>query len=249
MSLVYQPYVTTDLRVLLDPIPDAAYNCRDSSSKCLPGTRQEIVARIMAWSDEGSGAPVCWLSGPAGFGKSALTHTIAELLAVRHRLAASFFFFRGTNRSSIARFIPTLAYQLSISVPATAPFIEHVLQRETFISHQSPEQQLTKLVIEPLLALGEAVDRMVFVIDALDECDDKDLIAELIESIMKIFQTHHVPLRFFMTSRVEEHIWVKLEDSVAPYLVFTLAIEDFEVCGNIHLFLRTRFSAICREKN
>jgi hypothetical protein len=51
-----------------------------------------------------------------------------------------------------------------------------------------------------------------------------------------------------MTSRVEEHIRVKLEESEASHLVFILSIEAFEFRSDIHTFLRTRFSTIRSER-
>jgi len=47
----------------------------------------------------------------------------------------------------------------------------------------------------------------VIVIDALDECDDKDLMAEFIEVVIGAFQANRrLPFRVVFTSRVEEHI-------------------------------------------
>ncbi|KIM75330.1 hypothetical protein PILCRDRAFT_53529, partial [Piloderma croceum F 1598] len=113
-------------------------------------TRKELIAKIERWIDHDKDHPICWLNGPAGSGKSAVAQTIAEHCNDNRRLAASFFFFRGSGyRSKFERFIPTLAYQLSLSVPATEPFIRRVLQSEPAITHQSRSYQFQKLMIEP----------------------------------------------------------------------------------------------------
>ncbi|KAG1868266.1 hypothetical protein DFJ58DRAFT_97924 [Suillus subalutaceus] len=52
----------------------------DSRKRCLPGTRTDILSKIMEWiNDSRDDVPrVLWLSGPAGTGKSAIAHTIAS---------------------------------------------------------------------------------------------------------------------------------------------------------------------------
>ncbi|KAG6852264.1 hypothetical protein C0991_001442, partial [Blastosporella zonata] len=60
----------------------------------------------MNWAGEENNQRICWLSGPAGFGKSAIMQTVAERLNGEGSLAASFFFLRGAGaRSEFKRFI------------------------------------------------------------------------------------------------------------------------------------------------
>ena len=100
----------------------------------------------------------------------------------------SFFFLRGAgDRSIITHLIRTLAYQLSISVPATEPLIRDVIQKEPAIFSQSRAHQFTRLIAEPIIAARNSIlarllwtQPAVIVIDALNECDDKDLMAELL---------------------------------------------------------------------
>ncbi|KAG2361228.1 hypothetical protein BDR07DRAFT_76617 [Suillus spraguei] len=53
----------------------------DTGKQCLPGTRTEIISEITDWvnSTGDDVQRVLWLSGPAGKGKSAIAHTIANL--------------------------------------------------------------------------------------------------------------------------------------------------------------------------
>jgi len=111
-----------DLAVLC--VPDAAYNGFESRNKCLEGTRQAIITKIAEWMNDDSDHPICWLSGPAGFGKSAIAQTIAERCAIDGTLAGSFFFLRDAGRrSEFIHFITTLAFQLTLSIPATKAII------------------------------------------------------------------------------------------------------------------------------
>jgi hypothetical protein len=110
--------------------------------------------KIIRQLEEDGGHPICWLNGPAGYGKSAIAQAIVERYATQNRLAASFFFLRGAgSRSSIARVISTIAHQLSVSLPAVKPFIQHVIDSERQITTQSLWYQFRKLVIQPILAV------------------------------------------------------------------------------------------------
>ena len=217
-----------------------------------------------------SDARICWLKGPVGSGKSAISQTVAEWYADKNRLAAryalrsplieiclqfwshSFFFLRGVgSRSAINRFIPSVTYQLSTSVPDTKPLIERVLHNEPSIFQSSFRHQLKKLLIEPILAVQNPIltrvamaKPMIIVIDALDECDDRGSMAELIQSLVDVFQEkRRLPLRVFCTSRVEEHLRKKLESSA----VHALDLQHFDAGVDIRKFLQSRFSAIHKE--
>ncbi|EGN99610.1 hypothetical protein SERLA73DRAFT_25779, partial [Serpula lacrymans var. lacrymans S7.3] len=145
--------------------------------RCLVGTRKKVLRKIKKWAN--GSRPICWLNGSAGSGKSTIAQTIAEWCAERERLAASFFFFRGTgDREDISHLIPTLAFQLSSTVKGMELSIKDVLRKESSITTQSIHYQLKKLIIEPILAAPRSKSiqdllrpkRMVIVIDALDEC-------------------------------------------------------------------------------
>jgi hypothetical protein len=177
---------------------------------------------------------------------------VAELCDTHHRLAASFFSLRGAgDRNRIARLIPTLAYQLSISIPATKPFIQHILHTDPLIVRQALRYQFQKLVIEPILAVTDSNPTelpMVIFVDALDECDDKDLMAEFIEIVADGYPgNRQFPFRVFFTSRVEEHLRKKLEAPAARLVIYHLVLQDFDATDDIHKFFRHRFATIHEE--
>jgi len=122
-------YAISDLSVLLDPV-DAAYNRNGPIAKCLQGTREQLIATIVQWIDGDMDHPICWLNGPAGFGKSAVSHSHCRTVQHAQQTCRQFSFsfeVRETEAESRV-FIPTLVYQLSVSVPATKPFMQSVLQ-------------------------------------------------------------------------------------------------------------------------
>ena len=138
-----------DLSRLLAPA-NAGCDRNGPIARCHDGTREVLIAKIKQWIDKDPDLPICWLHGPAGSGKSAVSHTVGEYCHSRKRLAASFFFFRGAkNRSTIAPLVSTLAYQLSISVPATKPLLRNVLRTDPFISQRALSYQFKKPQIFP----------------------------------------------------------------------------------------------------
>jgi AAA ATPase domain len=248
---------TSDLHQLLAPVDDAAYTSRAPVSACLQGTRDDVIGEIVLCVKKGD-RPICWLSGSAGSGKSAVSQTIAKRYDDKDRLLASFFFLRGAGgRSTIARLIPTLAYQLSISDPATEPLIRDVIRKEPAIFSQSLTHQFTRLITEPIMAARKSIlarlpwtKPAVLVIDALDECDDKDLMAEFIGVIIGIFQANRrLPFRVVFTSRVEEHIRQKLETPAARSVVHRLSLDSYDAHRDLHRFFQTRFSTIYEENH
>jgi hypothetical protein len=157
-------------------------------SGCLEGTRQKVIGEIIEWIDGGTNQPMCWLNGAAGSGKSAISRTIAGLCAADNRLGASFFFLRGAGRrSTITRFISTLPYNLTLTVPATRPYIERALQRDPHIVHRLLEHQFQQLISEPILSVSMPPPHMVIIVDALDECDDRTMMADFIDIITGAF--------------------------------------------------------------
>ncbi|KAJ2930483.1 hypothetical protein H1R20_g6618, partial [Candolleomyces eurysporus] len=213
---------------LLQPILDASHTRdRETSppnSACLPGTRIDIIDMILAWADSTLlwNTHVLWLHGYVGCGKSAIALEIALIFEERKRLLGSFFFFRNTgDRSRMARFATTLACQLAAAIPEAAPFIEKALHTKPGLLQSNLAAQLRHLVYEPFKAAAWSgplrwmtllKKPFLIVIDGLDECDDREDVQAFIEDMLDFFKKNPlVPLRFFITSRVEQHIQGCLE--------------------------------------
>ena len=199
---------------------------------------------------------MCWLSGPAGYGKSAISHAIAEYYDQERRLIGSFFFFRGSgDRSVLNRLVPTLSHQLYHSVQATTRSIEIAIKTDPRITTSSSPYQFQKLIVEPIRVASNAVPsfpaqkNLIIVIDALDECDDKYLMQEFIEGVIRTFQKNHgLPLRLIITSRVEEHIQETLETPDAIGVVHRLSLLDFDARADTRAFFQSRLSTLYHQK-
>ena len=149
------------------------------------------MAEIMEWIDEDNDQPICWLNGAAGFGKSAIARMIASMCKGPGRLGASFFFWRGAGRRSIiTNLISKLAYNLAFTVPETRPYIENVLLRDNMIVHCSHECQFQKLIVDPIQSVTRSLLPMVIIVDAIDECNDKQMMSTLISIIAQALQDY-----------------------------------------------------------
>ncbi|KAF8801497.1 hypothetical protein BYT27DRAFT_7262035 [Phlegmacium glaucopus] len=111
--------------------PGAFHNSaeRYDPPKCHPSTRVAVLQNIMTWINDLQ--KLCffmWLYGPAGAGKSAIAQSIAELCHNANILAASFFFScMAVGRNDKSRLIPTLVYQLCLSMPAILRYVEDTI--------------------------------------------------------------------------------------------------------------------------
>ena len=197
----------------------------------------------MNWGEGTDSHHICWLSGPAGFGKSAIMQTVAEHLKGKGNLAASFFFLRGAGvRSNFKRFITTIAYHISLSIPTCHPFIQRALRKDPTIPSQSMDDQLRELVTAPLGHIPLGKKPLVVVVDALDECDDRESIRQFISLLVRTCGDH--PLRFLLASRAEDHIRQTFALGAAQSATYFLELEKFDAGGDITVFLRSKFDEI-----
>ena len=246
---------------MLRPVSNATHTRAGHVARCDPGTRLRVIAQICWWLDGHNNdkrAVVCWLNGPAGYGKSALAQTIAECYAAEGRLLGSFFFLRGAGeRSHISRLIPTLAHQISLTVPGAKLLIERALEDEPALLQPtvSLAHRLQRLIINPIHLntspnsycsedVSRFVKKQIIVIDALDECDDKAQMADFIDVLLSASSGGtDFPFRILLTSRVEEHIRKKFDSFEARFL-HCLELQKFDARLDIKAYFQRGFGCI-----
>ena len=172
-------------------------------SKCHPQTRRAIIANILNWiRDSNRHTGILWLNGPAGAGKSSIAQTIAERCTESGHLAASFFFSRTSPvRSSVRQIFATIAYQLAFAFPPLKQIIEGLVEDDPSIVNKSIDLQFLQLILEPM-QLVKQFESKVVIIDGLDECEDSDIQAYIIQLIGRACD-QKLPVCFLIASRPE----------------------------------------------
>ncbi|KAJ7593663.1 hypothetical protein C8J56DRAFT_1120384 [Mycena floridula] len=235
---------------------DTAYNShereREEASVCAPETRKEVLKQLDQWA-QGHGEPVCWLSGPAGAGKSTIAHTVAQQCDKNHCLAFSYFFSRRyMSRSDLSAFIPTFVYTLAKSTGITAieKKVDEALEINTGLFHQRLQDQLTSItgIIIPILSARPPALPVVVVIDGLDEYsqdEGKIHLYHLVQILIATMVTH-LHFRILFTSRPEADI-AEMFMLVIPKS--HMALQDFPAIEDVENYLLPEFYRIAERRN
>ena len=164
----------------------------------------EILLQLENWLMDEQDQRIYWLNGLAGTGKTTIAQTFAEMGFIYGKLGASFFCSRDfEDRSNLQSIFPTLAFQLAHQYPS---FREELLKtlraRGPGIGRESLCSQMEKLILGPLKTSHIST---LIIIDALDECKDKDP-ASAILSILSRYVDQIPQVKFFITGRPEPRI-------------------------------------------
>jgi len=231
----------------------AAHDSVEQAPKCHPETRKTIVADIMSWiGDPSRPTRVLWFNGPAGAGKTAIAwQTLCKRCAAKKWLAGSFFFSRMAPlvRNDPANLFPTIAYQLSLAVPAIGKVIYEVVTEDPSLVSKTLKIQLQKLIMEPMqLVLNLPNQPVVIIIDGLDECKGEGMQTHILRLLGSLFQHPIGGLSracFIVTSRPEP--WIRDEFEIEPLSVITRPLflgKTVEANDDIRTFFRAGFKEI-----
>ncbi|XP_006461556.1 hypothetical protein AGABI2DRAFT_118433 [Agaricus bisporus var. bisporus H97] len=185
-------------------------SARHPPPRCHPGTRLRIQDRLTQWLfNESDERKMLWVRGFAGTGKSAVAQSFGDFCSDAKRHGASYFFSRTTSRNKLDTVVPTIVYQLAITVPGYRPLIEHRLADDPLLLRNSPEVQFRKLIVEPFVTLlhQRPSQSFVIILDGLDECDGEDPQLRILDMINHMMRTNpNLPLRWLIFSRPEAHL-------------------------------------------
>ncbi|KAF9261374.1 hypothetical protein L218DRAFT_870388, partial [Marasmius fiardii PR-910] len=145
---------------------------------CMPGTRKAVLQLLRDWKDlQCYHFPVCWLSGAAGTGKSAIALSIAKEWE-KKGLVDSFFFFRSDlKHNNPDSLILSIAHSLADMRPHLHHSIHQKVHKYPHILEATLENQYTEVVLSNLnypphsLLFPSRIPDLV-IIDGLDECGD-----------------------------------------------------------------------------
>lgn len=176
----------------------------------------------------------------AGTGKTAIAYSICTELEQKSQLGASFFCSRAmVECQDVNRIVPTIAYQLAQHSNSFRSSLCRVLGEEPNIGQHDIIRQFERLIRKPLLETGNVLpNNLVVVIDALDECSDTNATATVVDALLR--HAVSLPVRFFVTSRPEPHIWSRVLTR-DPNTIFVLNLHDVDeqsVKSDIEVYLR-----------
>ncbi|KAL4860374.1 hypothetical protein BDV12DRAFT_205144 [Aspergillus spectabilis] len=221
-------------RKVFDKLPYAEGSSFDASvaehdAKCHPKTRVDLLRQIIKWADDSSEECIFW---------------------EKNQLGASFFFKRGEGeRASARRFFTTICAQLLLQVPALIRPVELAIGADPYISEKSMKEQFTKLLLEPLLSLGEIEPTTIaIVIDALDECGSKDDIQTILQLLPDVQKCKSRHIQIFVTSRPEMPIVPVFKQSNNHRCLVLHELSNTMVGEDIRVFLRDEFSRMKETK-
>ena len=197
-------------------------------SKCMQGTRVQVLRKINSWVRDTSSPSIFLLTGGAGTGKSTIARTIAQEYASKGELGAYMSFTRGktdpkaTSTTITNMVIQTITYNLARHNPKIAELIYAEIGNDKESQFPSSEILFDKLLRNPLHSLMSNEDTKVdtpilVVLDALDECGDSDAQKELTNFIIGKLSGLPPIFRFLITSRPEKGV-ASLSQSTSPHL-------------------------------
>jgi hypothetical protein len=218
---------------------------------CTEGTREAILAKLMAWATEVTSPKIYWLTGMAGTGKTTIAYTFSEILDKNQMLGGTFFCScQESDASNTSLILPTLAYQLAICSPAAFQALVDILEQNPDAGSKLLHSQFTDLILglAKTAFVGPEVRPLIIIIDALDECADRKAVTQLLSIISQY--ASKLPFKFFVTSRPEQQIGNRFnQPEFGRHSRFVLHdVEKDVVAADIELYFRVRLGDIAQER-
>jgi hypothetical protein len=196
-------------------VPSAAFESLDPQKivRCFEGTRVDVLDQLRRWIDEENtgdstvpDAPIFWINGSAGTGKTTLAYTFADECRRRGIPVTSFFCSRDfAERSNPNLIFASIAHHLAQIFPSFGVRLAEVLQLNPHLASASVPYQLEELIINPLRSTRDSFRLCLIVIDALDECKDEGTTSIILSSLSR-YVSEISPLKILVTSRPEQSI-------------------------------------------
>ncbi|KAG6825419.1 hypothetical protein H0H92_003751 [Tricholoma furcatifolium] len=227
---------------------DASY-LSAKHEQCLAGTRTKILRNLRSWAVDPLARTVYWLNGHAGSGKSTIAQSFCHQTSADGILGASFFCSRETEaRSNLDMIIPTLCFQLASNFPQMRTLIIKILKSRPDIVKESLNNQLDILLIWPLEQTSLST---LIVIDALDECKDREPTSIILALLSN--QIHRIPrIKWFITGRPEPSLRQGFRmPGLRPITEFFILhdVTTSEINHDIFLYLNTRLFKMYRDRS
>ncbi|KAF4631978.1 hypothetical protein G7Y89_g6154 [Cudoniella acicularis] len=247
---------------LLGKLPRAEYAAFNTFKKneppppeCLDGTRVDILNQIQDWGEGRGSKCIFWLKGMAGTGKSTIARTISHRFHEKGRLGTSFFFSKGKkDLGDATAFFTTLAVQLTEVLPDLKRHVCDAIAKRGDIGQQSLLNQWKYLILQPLLALDKGLLLpivLVFVIDALDECESDYDLPMILRLLTEVKDLKIIRIRVFITSRPETPIRLGFREipEITHHDLMLHSIPQLVIEHDISVFLRHELLKISKKRS
>ncbi|QRV98787.1 hypothetical protein RhiJN_26806 [Ceratobasidium sp. AG-Ba] len=214
---------------------------------CLAGTRARIIGGILQWASNGS-APLFWLYGLAGSGKTSIAASVSQELRGAGYLLGTFFCKRDDPQlREPENLVSTIAVRLARAHKPYGVKLVKILRDNPDVLDSALSTRFKYLVSDPLHEVGQPASarRFIIVVDALDECGTVNSRKQIISSLVKLAIA--VPwLRIFLTSRPNDEIRQILTSGWTPSIyACDLAKEDQnQVMHDISALVKIRLGDI-----
>ncbi|KAF4947105.1 hypothetical protein FSARC_14046, partial [Fusarium sarcochroum] len=233
----------------------ARYDSEDvkGSPKCESGTRVHILGSIKQWANNDPNQPLFWLVGPAGTGKSTIARSVIDIFEMDKRSVAGYFFKRGEqDRNDTNRIFSTIAIQIADSVLSFRESLRKSLEGldKDAVEKFNLEKQFQKLLWQPLetLRLDEkGHQRIMIIIDALDECERPEHLQRVLGLLSRLCKISIIRFRVLITSRSAPDIVEAFEPHTKNNAVRMLQLHrelSEETKMDIRKFLEAKFRDI-----
>ncbi|KAJ1300351.1 hypothetical protein OPQ81_005171 [Rhizoctonia solani] len=224
--------------------PSAWYNSSAGAElkrrECTPGTRVNVIANLLGWANNNTTGGIYWLNGMAGTGKTTIAYSLCTELANKRQLAASFFCSRLREECrNVNMIIPSIAYQLAKFSSAFQAALLAVLEEDNDAHHKVLDEQFESLIRKPMFAALAAKRKFsvgMVVIDALDECENKESARAILGILLN--KTTDLPIKFIVSSRPEPQIRDQMTDERVKSRLVLHELDTGDVQADIKTYLR-----------
>ncbi|KZP13229.1 hypothetical protein FIBSPDRAFT_960770 [Athelia psychrophila] len=229
----HPPVLVASSRPLHLHLPPAAFAATRASTRVVSCSPSAV---ILLWSRSLDHQNVFWLNGVAGSGKSAIAHTVAQVLQKDGLLGSSFFFNREyDSRNTSQMLISTIARDIAARYPAMAVDISTALESEPALASASLSRQFEAFIAQPLRR-HKFNHSIVVVIDALDEVVQDDSAFPVLTMLRDKIAEFAPQLRILITSRPTMNIglYLSTEEHIMSH---TMAIDSVENREDIEAYV------------
>ncbi|PYH65211.1 ankyrin repeat protein [Aspergillus vadensis CBS 113365] len=198
------------------------------------------------WLDDDRGLLI--VSADPGCGKSVLAkHLIDNVLPQCNPSATiCYFFFKGEDQNTQKQAICALLHQIFTNKPDLIKLAMNVIND----NGQETVNVVTKLwEIFSQVIKDPAMGQTIFVLDALDECKDSELV-DLTDNIKSIQNDGGTRARFFLTSRPYENVISEFRELINnfPHIHIPGENESDKIGQEVNIVIKHRVERLARKK-